>query len=137
MHKYLGEMISIAKPKKYFFFTITQISGSAYRLNLGGKEGARRKALHHGTIMFNVDLGALQQHLNPNKKKLQSKGNFLCNKGIDSVISRVMNLNERFPTLNHDKLCETLSKAFEEQHNLPVVAETLNYDILKQIPDIK
>jgi lipoate-protein ligase A len=37
---------------------------------LGGKEGAGKKALHHGTIMFNVDLEALQNHLNPNKKKL-------------------------------------------------------------------
>ena len=88
-------------------------------------------------MLLNLKASDAMNYLNPNKKKLQSKGNFLCNKGIDSVISRVMNLNERFPTLNHDKLCEKLSKAFEEQHNLPVVVETLNYDILKQIPDIK
>jgi len=70
------------------------MSGSAYRLNLGGKDGRGKKALHHGTILFNVDLKALQKYLNPNKKKLQSKG-------IDSVISRVMNLNETYPNLSH------------------------------------
>jgi lipoate-protein ligase A len=47
-----------------------QISGSAYRLFLGGKDGRGRKALHHGTVLFNVDLLALQKFLNPNKKKL-------------------------------------------------------------------
>ena len=45
--------------------------------------------------MFNVDLTALQNHLNPSKKKLESKGNLLYYIiiGVDSVISRVMNLN--------------------------------------------
>ena len=46
------------------------MSGSAYRLHLGGKGGQGKKALHHGTILFNVDLNALQKYLNPNKKKL-------------------------------------------------------------------
>ena len=47
-----------------------KISGSAYRLNLGGKEGRGRKTLHHGTVLFSVDTNALQKYLNPNKKKL-------------------------------------------------------------------
>lgn len=47
-----------------------KFSGSAYRLYLGGKDGAGKKSLHHGTIMFNVDFQALQKYLNPNKKKL-------------------------------------------------------------------
>jgi lipoate-protein ligase A len=46
------------------------MSGSAYRLYLGGRDGTGRKALHHGTVLFNVDLNALQKYLNPNKKKL-------------------------------------------------------------------
>jgi lipoate-protein ligase A len=46
------------------------MSGSAYRLYLGGHQGRGKKALHHGTILFDVDLGALQKYLNPNKKKL-------------------------------------------------------------------
>ena len=47
-----------------------KISGSAYRLHLGNKHGEGRKALHHGTILFNVNFNALQSYLNPNKKKL-------------------------------------------------------------------
>ena len=70
------------------------MSGSAYRLYLGGKDGKGKKALHHGTILFNVDLTALQKYLNPNKKKLESKG-------IESVVSRVMNLNECYPDVHH------------------------------------
>ena len=50
------------------------MSGSAYRLYLGGQGGKGKKALHHGTVLFNVDLNALQKYLNPNKKKLESKG---------------------------------------------------------------
>ena len=46
------------------------MSGSAYRLYLGGKDGKGKKALHHGTILFDVDLKALEKYLNPNKKKL-------------------------------------------------------------------
>lgn len=68
------------------------MSGSAYRLYLGGHQGRGKKALHHGTILFSVDLNALQKYLNPNKKKLESKG-------IDSVISRVMNLKEFYPNI--------------------------------------
>ena len=70
------------------------MSGSAYRLYLGGHQGRGKKALHHGTILFNVDLKALEKYLNPNKKKLESKG-------IDSVISRVMNLKDYYPTISH------------------------------------
>lgn len=75
-----------------------QFSGSAYRLHLGNKFGEGRKALHHGTVMFNVDLGALKKYLNPNKKKLESKG-------IDSVISRVLNLQELNPKICHENFC--------------------------------
>jgi hypothetical protein len=37
---------------------------------LGNKDGTGRKALHHGTVLFSIDLLALQKFLNPNKKKL-------------------------------------------------------------------
>lgn len=47
-----------------------KISGSAYRLHLGDKDGKGRKSLHHGTVLFDVDTKALQTYLNPNKKKL-------------------------------------------------------------------
>ena len=47
-----------------------KISGSAYRLYLGDKNGNGRKTLHHGTVLFSVDMNALDRFLNPNKKKL-------------------------------------------------------------------
>jgi lipoate-protein ligase A len=78
-----------------------KFSGSAYRLFLGGKDGDGKKSLHHGTIMFSVNFNALQKYLNPNKKKLESKG-------IDSVISRVANLTEIHPTLSHSSFCREL-----------------------------
>lgn len=87
-----------------------KISGSAYKLNLGNvKTGEGRKALHHGTILFNVSTEALKQYLNPNKAKLQSKG-------ITSVIARVMNLNEKHPQLNHELFCAALEKRFVEHY---------------------
>jgi lipoate---protein ligase len=32
-----------------------KVSGSAYKLNLGKSNGMGRKALHHGTMMIDVD----------------------------------------------------------------------------------
>ena len=63
-----------------------KISGSAYKLKLGNiKTGEGRKSLHHGTMLLDLELGALGKYLNPSKAKLESKG-------VDSVISRVINL---------------------------------------------
>jgi len=67
-----------------------KISGSAYKLKLGKQNGEGRRSLHHGTMLLNLELNALQKYLNPNKKKLESKG-------VNSVISRVMNLAEIAP----------------------------------------
>jgi lipoate---protein ligase len=36
-----------------------KVSGSAYKLNLGKKDGSGRKSLHHGTMLLNLDLQAL------------------------------------------------------------------------------
>ena len=44
-----------------------KISGSAYKVNLGDKEGRRRKFLHHGTMLINVNSSDIMQYLNPNK----------------------------------------------------------------------
>ena len=74
-------------------------------MHLGNKHGEGRKALHHGTVLFSADFTALQKYLNPNKKKLESKG-------IESVVSRVLNLNDEFPHLNHDNFCSELERTF-------------------------
>ena len=75
-----------------------KISGSAYKLN----PGKNAKALHHGTILFNVDPTAIEKYLNPNKLKLQSKG-------IESVKSRILNLSIVHPDINHDKFAKVLA----------------------------
>ena len=59
-----------------------KISGSAYKINLGRANGKDKKALHHGTMMIDVDFSSLEKYLTPSKMKLVSKG-------IESVRSRV------------------------------------------------
>ncbi len=50
-----------------------KISGSAYQINLGKKDGSNRKLLHHGTMLLNLKAQDALNYLNPNKKKLESK----------------------------------------------------------------
>jgi len=79
-----------------------KISGSAFK-----HAPDRQVSLHHGTVLVDTDLQALQRYLTPNKLKLQAKG-------ISSVGARVMNLRETFPTLDHDSLCEAFVEEFRE-----------------------
>ena len=85
-----------------------KVSGSAYKLNLGKKDGSGRKSLHHGTMLLNLDLTALDKYLSPNKAKLLSKG-------VDSVVSRVMNIKERIPHVNHELYSQALAGAFRQK----------------------
>lgn len=63
------------------------------------------KCYHHGTILVDVDMPSLSKYLNVSKAKLKSKG-------VDSVKSRVANLNEFAPNLTIDILKDELIKAF-------------------------
>lgn len=56
-------------------------------------------------MMLDVELGALQKYLNPNKKKLESKG-------VDSVVARVMNLKEIVPDISHESFCTSVENEF-------------------------
>jgi len=51
-----------------------QISGSAYRVALGKRDGSGKKSLHHGTMLLDVKPESFMKYLNPNKAKLLSKG---------------------------------------------------------------
>lgn len=95
-----------------------KVSGSAYKLKLGKKDGSGRRSLHHGTMLLDLELGALGKYLSPNKKKLESKG-------VDSVISRVLNLKEIVPEINHESFCEALSTQFKSRWEGQEVNETL------------
>ena len=103
-----------------------KVSGSAYKLKLGKSDGTGRRSLHHGTMLLDLELTALGKYLNPNKKKLESKG-------VDSVISRVMNLREAVPTITHDSFCDALEVAFKAKWaDMPVKRTVLKEADLRQ-----
>lgn len=83
-----------------------KVSGSAYKLSLGKKDGSGRKSLHHGTMLIDLDLNALSKYLHPNKLKLISKG-------VDSVASRVVNLKELNADISHETWSDALAEAFK------------------------
>lgn len=62
---------------------------------------------HHGTLLINADMEKLQRYLSPPKAKLESKG-------IASVRSRVVNLNELSPALTCEKMKDFMTIAFTE-----------------------
>ncbi|MBK5201475.1 MAG: lipoate--protein ligase [Spirochaetaceae bacterium] len=63
--------------------------------------------LYHGTIMVDVNLEVLSRVLKPSFLKLNSKG-------INSVISRVINLSEVNNNITRENIKEALIKAFTE-----------------------
>jgi len=85
-----------------------KISGSAFKLerDKGGKGGI---LLHHGTMLLNVDFGALERYLNPNKAKLMSKG-------VTSVAARVVNLSSLDQTITNDRWWNALANAFQKEY---------------------
>lgn len=66
-------------------------------------------AIHHGTIMLDVDLTRLEQYLKVDPSKL-------LNKGVASVRARVINLKTVAPHMSIDGIKQALIKAFEEEY---------------------
>jgi len=102
---------------------LRKISGSAYR------ELADR-ALHHGTLLICADLQRLAEYLNPRKKKLAAKG-------VQSVRSRVMNLIEVKPDIEHANLCEAIIASFFTWHQASCTVEELDTDSLRFHPQVQ
>lgn len=98
-----------------------KISGSAYRETSGRK-------FHHGTLLLHTDLNKLTYYLNPDVKKLYTKG-------ITSIKSRVANLNELKPDINHHKICQKLEESFFNFYNMKVEPEFLSIENFKHIPE--
>jgi lipoate-protein ligase A len=96
-----------------------KISGSAFK-------HTSKLSFHHGTLLVDADLTQLANYLNPHPLKLEAKG-------IKSVRSRVANLREFNAEINHDLLCDTISKAFCEHYQMTVEPELLDIDTLKKI----
>lgn len=89
-------------------------------------------AYHHGTLMVDVDKDKLSRYLSPPKAKLEAKG-------VASVRSRVVNLNELSPGLTCDKMKELMSKAFETVYQLqaePIVLSPADMEAIRQTAEL-
>ena len=85
-----------------------KFSGNAFYKN-------GRQAYHHGTLLVAADMEKLGRYLNPSKAKLKAKG-------VDSVRSRVVNLQELNPAVTVDSLKKALKEAFSNVYGLPLEA---------------
>ena len=99
-----------------------KVSGSAFKR-------ARDRAFHHGTMLLHTDLGRLRDLLRPDPRKLQAKG-------VQSVRSRVANLTEFVPGLDHDRFCDALVDVFRAHHRDPAPVELLDRSDLEAIPSL-
>ncbi|EHD21071.1 MULTISPECIES: lipoate--protein ligase [Brenneria] len=97
-----------------------KISGSAYR-------ETKDRGFHHGTLLLNADLSRLADYLNPDVKKLQAKG-------ITSVRSRVANLIELLPTLDHQQICRSVIQAFFDYYAERCEAEIISPAAFPDLP---
>lgn len=97
-----------------------KISGSAFK-------ETKDRSFHHGTLLINADMSQLGLYLNPNIKKLQSKG-------ITSVRARVANLQDINPSINHEDLCQKIIQEFFNYYQAEAPIEILDHEYLKTIP---
>ncbi|CNK65990.1 lipoate-protein ligase A [Yersinia aldovae] len=97
-----------------------KVSGSAYK-------ETKDRGFHHGTLLLNADLKRLADYLNPDPKKLQAKG-------ITSVRSRVANLVEILPGIDHEKVCVAITQAFFDYYHEQVPAEIISPQALPDLP---
>lgn len=88
-----------------------KFSGNAFYSN-------KTHAYHHGTILINVDMDKLSRYLSPSKAKLQSKG-------VASVRSRVVNLQQLAPELTVEAMAQYMEKAFSQVYGCPVETAAL------------
>jgi lipoate-protein ligase A len=79
-----------------------KFSGNAFRILKDG-------ALHHGTLLVNVDMGLIGRYLNVSKDKLQAKG-------VKSVPARVVNLSELSPAVTVDTMRQAVIEAFSKEY---------------------
>lgn len=86
------------------------IDGAKFSGNAYYRQGDAR--FQHGTVLMNVDTENMAKYLVPSKKKLASKG-------VASVRSRVVNLNQLLPDLTIDELAQALVAAVAEEYACP------------------
>ena len=81
---------------------------------------------HHGTLMMDVDTGALERYLNVSPAKLRSKG-------VPSVRARVVNLKTYCLDIQAETVSAKLLEAFGEVYGLPLEALSLNRQAEEEI----
>lgn len=74
---------------------------------------------HHGTLLLSIDSEKMLRFLNVDKAKLQSKG-------VDSVKSRVTNLQEHNSDITVELMCEQIKIATHKIYNCDVEDYTVN-----------
>jgi lipoate-protein ligase A len=99
-----------------------KISGSAFKLTAD-------RAFHHGTLLINTDLSRLGQYLTPDKEKFTSKG-------VASVKSRVANLSEFNPDIDHESLSRAIIEEFFAAYGGRVEPEILDHEELGRDPKL-
>lgn len=97
-----------------------KISGSAFK-------ETKDRSFHHGTLLIDADMTKLGQYLNPNKKKLESKG-------ITSVRARVTNLSHHHKEITHQSLTDKIIEEFFNYYQSTCPIEILDHQKLLQIP---
>lgn len=102
-----------------------KISGSAFRIT-------NKAAFHHFTLLCSTDLEMLTQSLQPLLLKLESKA-------TASVRSKVLNLTQQFPTVNHGSLCAAFATEFAKEYPNAeggVPAEIWNLEDLMKVEEV-
>ncbi len=87
------------------------IEGRKFSGNAFYRQGQR--CYHHGTLMVDVNEGALAAYLSVDPEKLQARG-------VDSVRSRVTNLRTHCPMLTISALKQALVQSFSEVYQMPI-----------------
>ena len=106
-----------------------KVSGAAFR-------HTKETSLHHGTLLLDVNMGALANYLTPNKAKMESKG-------VTSVAARVMNLKEYKVDIDHAKVSDALIREFlqtyvnSDQDRAKISVVDIDESIVEREPIVK
>jgi len=99
-----------------------KFSGSAFKETID-------RSFHHGTLLINTDMTKLNRYLNPDKKKLESKG-------ITSVRSRVINLQDLNKEITHEILISKIIEEFFKYYQSTCEIEYLDHQFLLGLPKL-
>jgi len=88
----------------------------------------KAKSLHHGTLLVDSDLDLLERYLSKPKLKIQSKS-------VESVRSKVINLNEINKGMTIEILKQELVKAFKDEYNFKSTIDSHDEESVKRIVD--